>query len=126
MRALDERPPFTEQDEAGVTYAHKIEARDRALDHTRPPEEVERDVRALRPHIGARLPLPDGSFLGVFAARVDGETLAPAGGRVRDGRRAPAARLQRRRARAARGAAAGQPPRWRRRTGCAAVPIPRS
>jgi methionyl-tRNA formyltransferase len=82
-RALDERPPFVEQDEAGVTYAHKIEARDRALDHTRPAEEVERVVRALRPHIGARLPLPDGSYLGVTAARVDGETLAPAGGRVR-------------------------------------------
>src|SRR4051794_17801736 len=83
VRALDERPRFVEQEEAGVTYAHKIEARDRALDPTRPPEEVERVVRALRPHIGARLPLPDGSFLGVLAARVDGETLAPAGGRVR-------------------------------------------
>ena len=88
VRALDERPPYVEQDEAGVTYAHKIEARDRALDPTRPPEEVERVVRALRPHIGARLPLPDGSFLGVVAAEVDGETLAPAGGRVRtDGER---------------------------------------
>src|SRR5215212_4711900 len=88
VRALDERPPFAEQDEAGVTYAHKIEARDRALDPTRPPEEVERVVRALRPHIGARLPLPDESFLGVLAARVDGDTLAPAGGRVRaDGER---------------------------------------
>src|SRR4051794_11220045 len=83
VRALDERPRFVEQEEAGVTYAHKIEARDRALDPTRPPEGVERVVRALRPHIGARLPLPDGSFLGVLAARVDGETLAPAGGRVR-------------------------------------------
>src|SRR3954468_14296540 len=83
VRALDERPPCGEQDEAGVTYAHKIEARDRALDPTRPPEEVERVVRALRPHIGARLPLPDGSFLCVLAARGDGETLAPAGGRVR-------------------------------------------
>jgi hypothetical protein len=40
-------------------------------------------LRALRPHIGARLPLPDGSYLGVLAARVDGETMAPAGGRVR-------------------------------------------
>ena len=69
MRALDERPPWVEQDEAGVTYAHKIEARDRALDPTRPPEEVERVVRALRPHIGARLPLPDGTFLGVVEAR---------------------------------------------------------
>jgi hypothetical protein len=45
-------------------------------------------VRALRPHIGARLPLPDGGFLGVVAARPDGPTLAPAGGRVRtDGER---------------------------------------
>ena len=88
VRALDERPPYAEQGEAGVTYARKIEARDRALDHTRPPEEVECVVRALRPHIGARLPLPDGSFLGVLAAAVDGETLAPAGGRVRtDGKR---------------------------------------
>ena len=26
VRALDERPPFAEQDEARVTYAHKIEA----------------------------------------------------------------------------------------------------
>ena len=82
-RALDERPPFVEQDEAGVTYAHKIEAADRALDPTRTPEEVERVVRALRPHIGARLPLPDGSYLGVTRAEVDGETLAPAGGHVR-------------------------------------------
>jgi methionyl-tRNA formyltransferase len=88
VRALDERPPFVDQDEAGVTYAHKIEARDRALDPTRPPEEVERVVRALRPHIGARLPLPDGAFLGVVRAEVDGDTLAPAGGHVRaDGSR---------------------------------------
>ncbi len=52
------------------------------------PQEVERTIRALRPHIGSRLPLPDGTFLGVIAARVDGPTLAPAGGRVRtDGER---------------------------------------
>ncbi len=88
VRALDERPPYVEQDGAGVTYAHKIEAADRALDPTRPPEAVERVVRALRPHIGARLPLPDGSYLGVVRAEVDGETLAPAGGHVRtDGER---------------------------------------
>ena len=45
-------------------------------------------MRALRPHIGARLPLPGGEFMGVLEARVDGDTLAPAGGRVRveDGR----------------------------------------
>ena len=41
-------------------------------------------MRALRPHIGARLPLPDGAFLGVLArARSTATTLAPAGGRVR-------------------------------------------
>jgi methionyl-tRNA formyltransferase len=83
VRALDERPPFVEQDEAGVTYAEKLEARDRQLDFTGPPEAAERTVRALRPHIGARIPLPGGEFLGVLAARVDGPTLAPAGGRVR-------------------------------------------
>src|SRR4051794_30984208 len=88
VRAREERPPYVEQDEAGVTYAHKIEAADRALDPTRPPDEVERVVRALRPHIGARLPLPDGAYLGVVRAEVDGDTLAPAGGHVRtDGER---------------------------------------
>ena len=83
IRALDERPAFHEQPEEGVKYAHKIEARDRLLDPTRPPERMEALVRALRPHIGARLGLPDGSYLGVWAAAVAGETLAPAGGRVR-------------------------------------------
>jgi methionyl-tRNA formyltransferase len=37
VRALDERPPFAEQDEARVTYAHKIEAaRPRARPARRP------------------------------------------------------------------------------------------
>ena len=31
--------------------------------------QVERTIRALRPHIGSRLPLPDGTFLGVIAPR---------------------------------------------------------
>ena len=70
VRALDERPPYTEQDERLVTYAHKIEAADRTLAPARPAEELERVVRALRPHIGARIPLPDGEFLGVISARV--------------------------------------------------------
>ena len=88
VKTLDDFPEPRPQGEDGLTYAHKIEARDRALDFTLPPAAVERQVRALRPHIGARLPLPDGEFLGVIDARVDGETLAPAGGRVRidDGR----------------------------------------
>jgi len=83
VRALDERPPYVEQDDARVTYAEKIGPADRALDPSQPPDQVERTVRALRPHIGARLPLPDGSVLGVLSARVDGPSLAPAGGRLR-------------------------------------------
>jgi methionyl-tRNA formyltransferase len=83
VRALTERPPFVDQQEEGLRYADKITARDRDLDPTRSPERVERTVRALRPHIGARVPLPDGSYLGVSEARVDGPTLAPAGGHFR-------------------------------------------
>jgi methionyl-tRNA formyltransferase len=82
VRALDERPPFVEQDESLVTYAEKIGPDDRALDPGRTPEELERTVRALRPHIGARVALPGGDFLGVVAARVaEGE--GPEPGRVR-------------------------------------------
>ena len=70
VRALDERPPFVEQDEDGVTYAEKITAADRTLDPAAPAEVNARIVRALHPHIGARLPLGDGTFLGVRRARV--------------------------------------------------------
>jgi methionyl-tRNA formyltransferase len=82
VRALDERPPFVEQDESQVTYAHKISADDRALDPARPAAELERTVRALRPHIGTRVALPDGDFLGVVAARVE-DGAAVESGRVR-------------------------------------------
>jgi len=69
-RALDERPPWVEQDEAGVTYAEKIAPDDRTLDPAAPAPEQERVVRALSPHIGARLRLADGSYLGILRARV--------------------------------------------------------
>jgi methionyl-tRNA formyltransferase len=69
LRAIEERPPFEEQDESGVTYAQKIAPPDRTLDPAAPAIENERRVRALHPHIGARLELPDGSFLGVRRAR---------------------------------------------------------
>jgi methionyl-tRNA formyltransferase len=87
VRALDERPPFVDQPEEGATYAEKITAEDRTLDPDAPAAVNERIVRALHPHIGARLPLPDGSFLGVRRARVaDDGTLEllevqPPGGR---------------------------------------------
>ena len=114
VRALDERPPFTEQDESLVTYAHKIEAADRALDPSRPPDELERTVRALRPHIGARVALPDGDFLGVIAARVAGDRRSRARPRARR-RRPAAARRGRRRARADRDPPARRPADGRRR-----------
>jgi methionyl-tRNA formyltransferase len=87
VRALDERPPFVEQPEEGVTYAEKITAADRTLDPAAPAEVNVRIVRALHPHIGARLPLEDGTFLGVHRARVaqDGSLelleVQPPGGR---------------------------------------------
>jgi methionyl-tRNA formyltransferase len=73
VRALTERPPFTDQDESSVTYAEKIAAEDRILEPDRPAAELERTVRALTPHIGAYIALDDGERLGVTAARaIDG------------------------------------------------------
>jgi methionyl-tRNA formyltransferase len=63
------RPPrFEEQPEEGVTYAEKIAAEDRLLDPQRTAVELERQVRALQPHIGARLARADGTLLGVSRA----------------------------------------------------------
>jgi len=71
VRALDERPECREQDDALATYAEKIGAEDRRLDAvSRPATELERVVRALTPHVGAFLELPDGSRLGVRGARL--------------------------------------------------------
>jgi methionyl-tRNA formyltransferase len=70
VRALRERPPFLEQPEQGVTYAEKITAADRTLNPERPAVELERAVRALQPHIGARVAPPDGSLLGVLRAQL--------------------------------------------------------
>jgi methionyl-tRNA formyltransferase len=88
VRTLDEQPPCAEQDEARVTYAARIGPEDRTLDPLAPAAEQARVVRALHPHIGARLGLEDGSFLGVHAARAaDDGTLEllevqPPGGRA--------------------------------------------
>jgi methionyl-tRNA formyltransferase len=88
VRALEERPPWVEQDEAGVTYAEKIGAEDRWLRPERPAAELERLVRALHPHIGARLETggADGP-LRVCRARVVDEAGVPPGELVaREGR----------------------------------------
>jgi methionyl-tRNA formyltransferase len=75
LRALAESPPFLEQPEEGVTYAEKIGPEDRLLDPGRPAVALERVVRALHPHIGARVALADGTLLGVpSAAIVSGDT----------------------------------------------------
>ena len=75
VRALDDLPPFAEQDDALATYAEKIGPGDRALDPARPADELERVVRALTPHIGAYFELADGERLRVLEAGV-----WPAGG----------------------------------------------
>ncbi len=89
LRALDEHPPFAEQDESAATYAEKISAEDRLLDAVNSPAaELERVVRALTPHVGARLVLSDGSYLGVWGAQLhagverEPGTLGQEGGRL--------------------------------------------
>jgi len=60
---------FTEQHEAGATYADKLTAEDRILDPAGAAAcDLERRVRALTPHIGAGVLLDDGERLGVLAA----------------------------------------------------------
>jgi methionyl-tRNA formyltransferase len=60
---------FRPQSEEGVTYAEKIGPDDRALDLRRPARELVDVVRALSPHIGARVEL-HGRPLTVWRARV--------------------------------------------------------
>ena len=77
-----DKPRFEPQPEEGVTYAEKIGPDDRVLDSDAPAEELVNRVRALSPHIGARL----GDLI-VWRARVgdDGSfeplEVQPAGGR---------------------------------------------
>ena len=68
LRVLDEPPEPHEQPQDGVTYADKITAADRTLDPAAPAEVNDRVVRALTPHVGARVELADGGFLGILRA----------------------------------------------------------
>jgi methionyl-tRNA formyltransferase len=72
VRALDlaarDGLDFSEQDEAGATYAEKIGPEDRRLDPSRPAVELARAVRALNPHIGTFVELPGQQRLGVRRA----------------------------------------------------------
>jgi methionyl-tRNA formyltransferase len=79
---VHDEPTFEPQPEEGLTYAEKIRPEDRELDPDAPAQELVNRVRALSPHIGARL----GELL-VWRARVgdDGSfeplEVQPAGGR---------------------------------------------
>jgi methionyl-tRNA formyltransferase len=64
LESLDGPAEFVPQTEDGLTYAEKIGPDDRLLDPARPAEELERVVRALDPHVGARI-----GALRVIAAR---------------------------------------------------------
>lgn len=77
-------PAFTPQSEEGVTYAEKIGLGDRELDPTRPAPELVNRVRALSPHIGARL-----GELVVWRARLDGDRFVPVEVQPAGGRRMP-------------------------------------
>lgn len=82
VRALDERPPFEAQPEAGVTLAPKITAEDRRLDPARPAGALERRVRALRPHVGAWVEAGAAGRLGVQRARVAEDSERPGVGEL--------------------------------------------
>jgi methionyl-tRNA formyltransferase len=75
VSTLDEPLDCAEQDDGLATYAEKIAPEDRRLDPMRPATELERVVRALSPHVGAWVELPDVGRLGVMEARA-----LPAGG----------------------------------------------
>ena len=68
VTTLDRRPPCAEQDDERATYAAKVTPEDRRLDPMRPAIELERVVRALHPHLGAWVELPEVGRLGVSRA----------------------------------------------------------
>ncbi len=73
------------QDEAQATYAEKITPSDRLLDPSRDAKQLERIVRALHPHIGARIQLEDGRSLRVLEASALPAALPPGALDERDG-----------------------------------------
>jgi methionyl-tRNA formyltransferase len=86
VEALDESPECREQPSEGVTIAPKIEAGDRRLDPELTSTELERRVRALNPHVGTYVELPDGERLGVRRAAPAMAALGPGEVSVQDGR----------------------------------------
>jgi len=73
---------YVEQDEGAATYAEKITPADRELDPGLSAAVLERRVRALHPHIGARLP----GGLAVQRARLAERAVEPGTLSAQDGR----------------------------------------
>ena len=87
VEALDRWPlELVEQSDADVTYADKIEAADRTLDRSLSPEAAARVVRALHPHIGARVDVPGGEPLRVHVATPTETATTPGELSAQDGR----------------------------------------
>ena len=77
VRVLDDRPDCRDQPAEGVTEAPKIAGDDRRLDPAADAEALARRVRALNPHVGTWLELPNGERLGVRRAAARPEGAAP-------------------------------------------------
>ena len=87
VETLDTQPTCRGQPDQGVTYAAKIEPRDRRLDPGLMADELERRVRALTPHIGPYIALSNGERLGVVrAALATDDDLVPGRLTARDDR----------------------------------------
>ncbi len=76
-KAEDGSLEFVDQADDGATYAERIESADRFLDQTGPVLDAERRVRALTPHVGARLALADAEPIGVRKASISTAEVAP-------------------------------------------------
>jgi methionyl-tRNA formyltransferase len=77
LQVIRLRKQGNQQDETMATYAPRITSKDRMLDLSRPVAELERIVRALHPHIGARLMLGRRTSLVVRRALVVDEFSRP-------------------------------------------------
>ena len=86
VETLDRLPECREQPSEGVTIAPKLEPDDRRLDPELSAVQLERRVRALTPHVGTYIELPDGERLGVRRAAAVTGGAGPGEVSVQDGR----------------------------------------
>jgi methionyl-tRNA formyltransferase len=77
VKVMDEGTECHPQPAEGITEAPKIGPDDRHLDPSEPAKTLELRVRALNPHVGTWLELPNGERLGVRRARAVDTGAAP-------------------------------------------------